>query len=119
MDKEKFMQYAMSEIKRLHSDPALADYFNEIQNCLTILKIFQYLTIGIIILLAFRYKTFEDIECGKTNKIILAVSGLVLSGMMIYEYINYECMSSGRDSIPMGLQFMILLAIAYLYFRKK
>ena len=60
MDKDEFLLYAQSEIERLHSDPSYAEYFSESQDCLLMLKIFQIMTIAIIILLSIRFRTFDE-----------------------------------------------------------
>ena len=119
MDKDEFLLYAQSEIERLHSDPSYAEYFSESQDCLLMLKIFQFMTITIIILLSIRFRTFDEKSSWKANKIILAVSGIVLTCMIVYESYNYECMSRGIDGIPFGLQLVVLLAVLFFYFRKK
>ena len=119
MEKDMFLLYAQSDIERLHSDPSYAGYFSKTRDCLLMLKIFQFMTIAIIILLAIRFRTFDEKSSWKANKIILAVSGIVLTCMIVYESYNYACMSRGIDGIPFGLQFVALLAVLFFYFCKK
>jgi len=119
MDKDEFMIYAQSEIENLHNDPLLVGYFDEVKRCQTMLDIFQWLTIGIIVVLAIRFKTMDINAEWKVNKLILSISGILLAGMMIYEMLNYECMSSGTDGVPVGLQLMTLLVVGYFFFQKK
>lgn len=119
MDKDEFLRYAQSDIERLHSDSSYAEYFSETQDCLLTLKIFQFMTIAIIILLAIRFRTFDEKSSWKTNKIILAVSAIILTSMIVYESYNYECMSRGIYGIPFGLQLVLLLAVLFFYFQKK
>ena len=119
MEQDEFLQYAQNEIEQLHNDPFLAGYFEEIGNCLMVLKVFQFITIGVILLLVIRFKTFIYKENWNTNRIILAVSGLILFIVIVYECFNYECMNSGFDNIPIGIQLITLLAAVYFYFRKK
>lgn len=97
----------------------MSDYLSEIRHCLMMLKIFQYITIGIIILLAVRFNTMDVKSEWKVNKVILSVSGILLIGMMIYEMFNYECMNSGIDGVPVGLQFITLLVVGYFFMQKK
>lgn len=83
------------------------------------LKVFQYISIGIIIVLAIRFKTMGVRSEWNINKVILFVSGILLAGMMMYEMLNYECMSSGTDGVPVGLQLITLLAVGYFFFQEK
>lgn len=115
MNREEFM----SEIEKLYADPALSDCFSEIQHCLMMLKVFQFTTIGIMVLLTVRFRTFGMAECWRVNRALLFVFGFILSGMVIYEIVNYECMSSGRDGVPIGFQLLVLLAVVYFYYQKK
>lgn len=118
MDRDKFISHAMSVIDDLHNNPLYSDYFEKVNSGLVTLKLFQYITIGIIVVLLVRFRTFEENSCSKTNKIILVLSGLTLIGMIVYECINYEYMSVGVDSVPIGFQLVFLLVIVLFYIRR-
>lgn len=119
MDQDEFLQYAQREIEELHNNPFLVGCFDKIDACLMLLKIFQFITIGVIVLLAVRFNTFDNKAYWKTNRIILIFSGLVLSIMIIYECLNHKYMSSGFDSVPIGIQLIALLAAVCFYVQKK
>lgn len=97
----------------------MEEYLTEVRQCLMVLKVFQYITIGIIATIAIRFKTLEYKEQWKTNKIILAISAILLLGMLAYELFNYKCMSSGFDGVPIGLQLISLCVVLYCYFSNK
>lgn len=119
MDRGEFLRYAQSKIERLHNDLLLIEYFDEIEDSLIMLKIFQFITIGIIVVVFFRFNTFKYKEYWKINKIILVTSAILLLGMLVYECLNYKCMSSGFDGVPIGLQLISLCVVLYYYFSKK
>ena len=97
----------------------MEEVVTKVQFYMMLLKVFQFLTVGIIVLLAVRFKTFDSVECWKVNKSTLRASGLILSGMIFYEYIEYDSFSVGYYGAPMGLQLVTLLAVVYFYYQKK
>lgn len=119
MEKDKFLNMAQEVINNMQKDPIIGYYLQETQNCLLLLNIFQFITIGIIILLAARFKTFGQDEGLKINKSLLIASGLLLIGMIVCEVLKYDCMNRGFYGTPIGLQLVILLAVGYFYFCKK
>lgn len=84
-----------------------------------LLKIFQYITIGVVILLSWRFKTFDDRSSWKVNRVVLITSGILLTGMIIYELANYECMSSGIYGVPVELQLIALVLTVYFWWQNK
>ena len=97
----------------------MEEYLADVRQCLMFLKIFQYITIGVIAAIAIRFKTLEYKKHWKTNRIILVISAILLLGMIVYECLNYKCMGSGFDGVPIGLQLISLCAVLYYYFSKK
>ena len=84
-----------------------------------VLNVFQLMTVGVIIALIMRFKSFENLSSWKVNRLILIISGLLTVGMLVYERYHYECMSQGVYGVPLGLQIVSLLLILYFYFQKK
>ena len=97
----------------------MKEYLEEIRQCLAILKVFQIVTLFVVVMVGVRFNTFSDASQWKINRLLLAVSFVILVGMLVYEAFNYECMSKGFYGVPIGLQIVLLLVVIYFYFCKK
>lgn len=92
----------------------MEEYLAEIRQCLVFLKVFQYATLAIIVIVGLSFYFFQQ----RIKRVLLAVSFILLVGMLVYEAFNYECMSSGFYGVPIGLQIVLLLACLFMFCNK-
>lgn len=118
MREDEFLKYAQSVIDSLHNNPLYKGYFEELKDCQTVLSVFQWLTVAVIVIMAVAIKYSRDVSQCKKRNLLLIVSSVVLVGMIVYESLNFECMNSGFYGVPIGLQVVLLLACLFMFCKK-
>lgn len=118
MGKDEYLKYAQSVIDSLHNNPLYKGYFEEFKDCQTVLSVFQWLTVAVIVIMVVAVKYSRDVSQCKKRNLLLIISSVVLVGMIVYESLNFECMNSGFYGVPMGLQFILLLACLFMFCKK-